>query len=213
MQAAQLNVINGNDEMESSATGEKMHELASCVKSIFTAYDLRRLASFAAQIVDHHTITDLLSDLSRLYFTPAQTPLSAKIQEDIKLTGIQAAILLGCGLQSKSLKRLSGEFGLPMGQLVSTLIKVMRKFSDLFTEVREAVAVPPATETMAVEQGENQQGDVSSHPANLDRYTIPEDAQLPNISVATPSRTPETLVGETKSVSSKKRKRRQDDSS
>lgn len=65
----------------------------------FSAYDLKRLESYSSNMLDYHVIIDLLPTISNLYF-------GRKLSKEIKLSGVQSSILLGIGLQRKSIDNL-----------------------------------------------------------------------------------------------------------
>lgn len=64
------------------------------VRELFSPFDLKRLESYANNMLDYHVILDLLPTLSALYF-------SQRFPEEIKLSGVQSSILLALGLQRK----------------------------------------------------------------------------------------------------------------
>lgn len=100
------------------------------------AYDLRRLQSYANNLVDHHLVMDLVPMLASLRFTgKLKTPLSH----------VQAAILLGLGLQHKDLDELGKELGLPASQILALFNKAVRKMVGSLRRVvedREAASLP-----------------------------------------------------------------------
>jgi N-acetyltransferase 10 len=65
---------------------------AATLPQYFSVYDLKRIHSYAGNLVDFHVILDLIPSLARLWFTGC-IPVS--------LSALQKAILLGTGLQSK----------------------------------------------------------------------------------------------------------------
>lgn len=64
-----------------------------------TPFDLKRLDSYANNMVDYHVILDLLPYVSSLYF-------DKRLGEDVNLSPVQASILLGMGLQRKSIEEV-----------------------------------------------------------------------------------------------------------
>ena len=88
-------------------------------------FDLKRLESYANNMLDYHVILDLIPDLAKAYFT-------GQLKSDIKLTGIQQSILLAVGLQCKDLSSIEQELNLPSSQLLAMFIKIMRKMSSHF---------------------------------------------------------------------------------
>jgi len=72
------------------------HVSRELVDALFSAYDLKRLESYANQMLDYHVILDLLPQIANIWF-------DGKIEDpSFKLTSIQAALLLALGLQRKS---------------------------------------------------------------------------------------------------------------
>lgn len=71
---------------------------ASELSFLLTPYDLKRLESYANNTLDYHVILDLLPTTSALYF--------GKRLGDVHLSVVQASILLGMGLQRKSVEEI-----------------------------------------------------------------------------------------------------------
>ena len=94
---AQPKHIQGADDIAPSLTAQEL-------ESFFTPYDLRRLESYASNIVDYHIIIDLVPTLARLYFMD-RIPIS--------MSFTQAATLAAMGLQHKSLDKLSVSLSTP----------------------------------------------------------------------------------------------------
>ena len=64
---------------------------------LMTPFDLKRLESYANNMVDYHVILDLLPRISSLYF-------DKRLGGDVNVSAVQASILLGMGLQRKSIE-------------------------------------------------------------------------------------------------------------
>ena len=103
--------------------------------ALLTPFDLKRLESYGNNILDYHVILDLMPTIASLYFT-------GRIKSDVKLSGIQQAILLAIGLQRKDVDVICKELNLPSQQLLAMFIKVLRKvnthFSSLITAAVDA---------------------------------------------------------------------------
>ncbi|POS85220.1 DUF699-domain-containing protein [Erysiphe pulchra] len=91
-------------------------------------FDLKRLESYANNMLDYHVILDLVPDLAMSYF-------NRRFETNIKLTGIQSSILLAIGLQCKDLSDLEVELSLPSSQLLAMFIKIIRKISSYFASM------------------------------------------------------------------------------
>ena len=98
------------------------------IDQIFSPFDLKRLDSYANNLLDYHVIVDLLPLLSSLYF-------SGRMGDSVKLSSVQGAILLSVGLQHKSVDDIAQELNLPFNQAIAMFAKIIRKFSIFFREV------------------------------------------------------------------------------
>jgi N-acetyltransferase 10 len=71
----------------------------------FTPYDIKRLEAYTRNLIDFHVIMDLMPLLSRLYFL-GRVPVT--------LSSLQAAILVGVGLQHKTVDDLAVRLSLSL---------------------------------------------------------------------------------------------------
>ncbi|XP_064618603.1 RNA cytidine acetyltransferase-like [Lineus longissimus] len=98
---------------------EKKKDLTSDELDVHvTKYDLKRLEMYSNNMVDYHLIMDLLPTVARLYFLH---------QINVQLSVSQSAILLGLGLQHKSVNDLEKELDLPATQLLGLFNRSMKK--------------------------------------------------------------------------------------
>ena len=88
---------------------------------LMTEYDLRRLESYADNLVDYHLILDLLPLLSSLLFTQ---------RLPVQLSFTQQAILIALGLQHRTVEAVAKELGLQVQQCLAQFNKAMRKTSQ-----------------------------------------------------------------------------------
>ncbi|GMH35584.1 hypothetical protein BSKO_03452 [Bryopsis sp. KO-2023] len=93
-----------------------------------SAYDLKRLQSYANNVVDHHVILDLVPALGRSYFS-GNVPAS--------LSHTQAAILLCMGLQQRSVSDVEKILKLPSNQVLALFSKMIRKLHSYLSSVKE----------------------------------------------------------------------------
>jgi N-acetyltransferase 10 len=106
----------------------------SQLDTFLTPFDLKRLDSYANNMLDYHVILDLLPALASLYFIGRLSPLH--------LSGVQTSLLLAIGLQRKTLDDVATELNLPTSQLLALFIKTIRKFCAHFRSiVEEAITV------------------------------------------------------------------------
>ena len=99
------------------------------LSDILSPFDLKRLDSYANNMLDYHVILDLLPLMAELYF-------SDRLQ--ISLSGVQRAVLLAIGLQRKGIEDLEKELSLPSAQVMAMFIKVIKKASTAFGEIEKA---------------------------------------------------------------------------
>ncbi len=95
-------------------------------------YDLKRLESYAKNLVDFHLIIDLVPTIAKLYFTRSVLP-----KQCISLSYTQSALLLGIGLQHKSIEDLQIDLNLQSNQILPQFNKSIRKFVRIFKDVYE----------------------------------------------------------------------------
>uniref|UniRef100_UPI00398F1A4F RNA cytidine acetyltransferase isoform X2 n=1 Tax=Pristiophorus japonicus TaxID=55135 RepID=UPI00398F1A4F len=95
----------------------------------FTPYDLKRLEMYSRNMVDYHLIMDMISSISQLYFLNQLGGIS--------LSAAQSALLLGIGLQHKSVDQLEKEIDLPSSQLMGLFNRLIRKVVQLFNNILE----------------------------------------------------------------------------
>ncbi|KAK4885895.1 hypothetical protein RN001_002166 [Aquatica leii] len=94
-----------------------------------TSYDVKRLEMYSNNLVDYHLIIDLMPTLGKLYFLNQLG--------DTQLSAVQSAILLGIGLQHKTIDTLGTELELPATQLLALFNRLIRKFVNYLNSVLE----------------------------------------------------------------------------
>eukprot|EP00455_Lapot_gusevi_P052205 TRINITY_DN7925_c0_g3_i3.p1 TRINITY_DN7925_c0_g3~~TRINITY_DN7925_c0_g3_i3.p1 ORF type:complete len:1056 (+),score=346.16 TRINITY_DN7925_c0_g3_i3:76-3243(+) len=98
------------------------------VGQILTEFDLRRLESYARNLLDYHVILDLIPTISRLFFLRRLS---------ISLSYTQAAILLALGLQHKSITHLEKEMDIQSNQVLALFNRSIRKISTFLRSLEE----------------------------------------------------------------------------
>jgi N-acetyltransferase 10 len=101
------------------------------LKYWLTDYDLNRLELYSKNLVDHHLITDLLPTVACLQYLD-------KLK--LSLSAAQSAILLGLGLQRRTVEELEKELDLPVQQLLGLFNRTIRKAVKVFTEIKSVQA-------------------------------------------------------------------------
>ncbi len=66
---------------------------------LLTPFDLKRLESYANNMLDYHVILDLMPTTAGLYF-------QKRLGGEVRLTAVQSAILLAVGLQRKTIEEV-----------------------------------------------------------------------------------------------------------
>lgn len=97
--------------------------------SHITKYDLKRLELYCSNVADYHLIMDLMPTLAKLFFLDHFG--------HIKCTAIQLALLVGVGLQHKTVDEVSKELDLPVSQLLGLQIRLIKKIYQAIMNVVE----------------------------------------------------------------------------
>ncbi|CAK7262937.1 N-acetyltransferase 10 [Sporothrix epigloea] len=141
------------DEQRSSSTLHKTE-----LDMLLTPFDLKRLESYANNMLDYHLILDLVPTVANLYFTgklgapklpgiaaaaaPSAAPngdaSNSHSKNSVELTGVMQGILLGIGLQRKDMETVSADLTLPVSQLMAMFIKILRKVTGHFATIVSA---------------------------------------------------------------------------
>ncbi|WEW58738.1 N-acetyltransferase 10 [Emydomyces testavorans] len=106
----------------------------------FSPFDLKRLDSYANNLLDYHVILDMVPTIASFYF-------SGRLAPSVNLSGVQQSILLAIGLQRKSFDDVEKELNVATSQLMAMFIKIVRKVSTHFRSLVEgavAETLPPA---------------------------------------------------------------------
>ena len=99
---------------------------------MLTAYDLGRLKSYTKNMVEYRLILDLVPTLAKVYFLNKVTGMG-----NLKLMALQKSILIGIGLQFKSIDKLSQELDLQSRQLLGQFKEMMRQIAEKIEKTKE----------------------------------------------------------------------------
>lgn len=124
--------LKGNSEAQKEA---KLLTLKDSLNH-FSRHDLHRLERYANNRADFSLLLDLIPVLANLYFSN-RLPTSAAFSP---LTPVQSAILLGLGLQHRSVDDLCKELGLPVSQVLALFTKGLHKLWGFFSKQLEGDA-------------------------------------------------------------------------
>ncbi|KAM7435703.1 N-acetyltransferase 10 [Porites harrisoni] len=111
------------------------------LEAVLTTYDIKRLDLYSRNMVDYHLITDLLPGVSRLFFLQ---------KLDFDLSAVQSALLLGLGLQHKTIETLEKELELPSSQLLGLFNRTIRKVVQCFNTILESAFESQVTKSKEV---------------------------------------------------------------
>lgn len=95
---------------------------------LLSPFDLKRLESYADNMLDYHVILDMIPLIAQLFF-------SGRIKASVNLSSIQHAILMAIGLQRKTLDDIEKELNLPPAQVLAMFQKIIRKVATHFRQL------------------------------------------------------------------------------
>lgn len=112
---------------------------------LMTPFDLKRLDSYAQNMLDYRVILDLVPALAMLYF-------SGRLRSSVKLNGLQKSILISIGLQRKSMDAIAEDMTIQPEQVLPLFNKIIRKFTAHFSALIEGAfeAEMPKAESIGV---------------------------------------------------------------
>ena len=129
-QGALKTPLEAAEDQDSSAAAAATPLTKAELDALLSPFDLKRLDAYAGNMLDHHVVLDTLPTLAALCF-------SGRLKPRVRLSGVQAALLLAVGLQRKDVDDLAAELVLPAQQLLAMFVKVVRKISAFLRELVE----------------------------------------------------------------------------
>ena len=142
----------------------------------FSPFDLKRLDSYANNMLDYHLILDKIPTIAHFYF-------SGKLKPSISLTGVQSSILLAIGLQVKDFDDIEKELGIPNSQILAMFVKIVRKVSTHFRRLVEGAVIemlPQALVTLSEGASEEPASNFAPLQVNLDDELKEGGAEVDN---------------------------------
>ncbi len=127
-----LSILEPGSNFSGSAEEKDAEKSLAQIKEIFSPYDFRRLESYAKNLVDYHVVVDMLPKLAEMY-----TLRGFGSKEDLHLSHAQSAILMGLGLQHKSVDDLAKSLDIQSSQVLALFNKVVRKISTCIRKMEE----------------------------------------------------------------------------
>ncbi|GFF29902.1 UPF0202 protein KRE33 [Aspergillus udagawae] len=139
----------------------------SDLDAAFSPFDLKRLDSYANNLLDYHVILDMVPTVAEYYF-------SGRLSGKVNLSGVQQSILLAIGLQRKNLDDVEKELNLPSSQLLAMFLKIVRKTSTHFRGLVEGAVA----ETLPAGNVPVAQTSADAHDEVVDERFKPLDTGL-----------------------------------
>jgi len=134
-----------------SASSHTLLELESKELSVLiSSFDIKRLESYANNMLDYHVILDLLPTLSNLYFKrrliapkvePGPSADGSARERTVKLSSLQRAMLLAMGLQRKTIEEAGEELALQPNQVLAEFAKIIKKTCAVLQLIQRAAVV------------------------------------------------------------------------
>lgn len=124
-----LSLLDNNTVKTANVAAENSITRAD-IKYTLLPHELRRINSYTRNQVEFRLILDLTYDVAFMYFQDKFPQLS--------LDAIQKAILIGLGLQHKTVDTICEEFNMPSNQILAKFYDAMKKISKALTRTMEA---------------------------------------------------------------------------
>lgn len=112
----------------------------------FLPHDIQRLEAYSKNQVEYRLILDTTTDLSRLFFSGRMA--------DISITSFEMAILLGIGLQNKSMETLTEELNVTMTQILTHFRSCLKKLTAKCSAIMEHTVEERMARTVDLDRGE-----------------------------------------------------------
>ena len=143
---------------ESAGSGAKLDTAStptpitkSELDDLFSPFDLKRLDSYAKNMLDYHVVLDMIPTIATLYF-------SGRLKGAVSMSGVQSALLLAIGLQRKVLEDVASELDVQASQLLAMFVKVVRKVSTHFRNLVEGAVKETMPESTNANNGIEEAG-------------------------------------------------------
>lgn len=121
--------------------------VSSELSMLLSPFDIKRLESYANNMLDYHVILDLLPTLATLYFKrrliapgsgESTTREGVARERTVKLSALQSAMLLAMGLQRKTIEEVAGEITLEPNQVLAQFTKIIKKMCTVLQEIQRS---------------------------------------------------------------------------
>lgn len=119
-----------NNTVKAGTTGGEISVTRADIENTLLPHELRRINSYTRNQVEFRLILDLTYDVAFMFFQDKFPQLN--------LDAIQKAILIGLGLQHKTVDTICEEFNMPSNQILAKFYDAMKKISKSLTRIMEA---------------------------------------------------------------------------
>jgi N-acetyltransferase 10 len=193
-------------ETSTNPVGAKALTATELLTVHLTHHDLKRLELYSRNMVDHHMILDLLPIVSVLFF---QYRLG-----NVRLSTLQAAILLAVGLQRRDVDSIAIEMDLPANQILAFFNKSVRKITTYFralveNDVAQELATGSAAANKSASQAFSTRGIFANKKVNSEITIKAESVQTNNAAIPKLVSLPKTVDPE---VDGKRKREEEHDS-
>ncbi|XP_049294329.1 RNA cytidine acetyltransferase [Anopheles funestus] len=117
------------------------------IDEIFLPHDIQRLEMYINSQVEYKLIWDLTTDLGSLYFQDRMA--------GAHLETLHKAILLGCGLQNKSIDQMMDELNMPSNQVLAKFFDCMKKVTNYMLRTMENTIEGTMAKPSELNMGDN----------------------------------------------------------
>lgn len=146
-------------DSSNGSTSGKALTAAELLGVHMTYHDLKRLELYSRNMVDHHMVLDIVPLLARLLF---QRRLPG-----MRLSSLQAAVLVAVGLQHRDVDSVALELDLPANQILAFFNKTVRKIAAFLRALVEQHAAKSLVSTDKLLRIEKRSRDMISSAVTL----------------------------------------------
>lgn len=122
-------LIATNAQAYDKESSENVHRISFTeLRYLLTEWDLKRLESYAKNLVDYHMVLDLVPTVAKLFFLGRFT---------LSLSYTQCSLLMAIGLQHKSVTDVEKEMNLASNQVLALFNRSIRKIATFMRALEE----------------------------------------------------------------------------
>ncbi|KZT09262.1 DUF699-domain-containing protein [Laetiporus sulphureus 93-53] len=127
-----LSILEAANKGVKKLPADRFKELDNSELSLLLSpFDLKRLESYANNMLDYHVILDLLPTVATVFF-------EKRFGDEVHLSALQSSILLALGLQRKTVEEVEAELQIPVSQILALFVKVVKKMSKRLLDIQKS---------------------------------------------------------------------------